>query len=814
MLKPFRYRSRLAGVLVLCAAAPFAMAIQPGKWTHTTEADFEPGEVDGTVVTNLGDVKLAAATATVEELPEGVSLIYDIETVEGVTYLAAGPEGKLLKVADGKAEEVAAVEGEQVFCLAMSDGELVLGISGETARVARLAEGKIETLIEMPDAKFVWDVIRVGDALLVATGPEGVVYRAALPVGEEAEAEVVLDTAQANVLCLAATADGGKVYAGTDTDGLIYRLTANGDGGYDAFIAYDAAEPEIGALLVMDDGTVYAGTADAEQARPGRLEQAGDAEQGRPDDAESEDAGPGLDDVDDTPEPEEMDGAAVEEAEADAEDGAADQADAEADEETKPEADQAPADTDPGDDQAADDEVTDAERDALRDLIRKRLLEARKAGKIKPTSARGPGGKPRATRAARGADTGESTEGNAVYRLDTRGFVAPVFRESVVIHRLAAAPTDNGGHAIYVATGAEGQVYRVEPDAGETAVLLDLDVQHALSMTTTDDTLVLGTAEPATLVTLEPGVAKRGVYTSDILDAEQISLFGTLNVTAAVPAGGSVMVETRSGNVNDPEVAAWSEWSQAAVFMPDADAAAALQPREVSITSPPARFLQYRLTLTSGGAESPAVGKIDLAYVMPNRAPRLASIATESADGSAMNIEWEATDANGDRLLHTLEYQPAGSAKWLTIAEDLTDASHAWETAKVPDGRYTLRVTASDRLDNPGDMARTAARRSDPVLVDNTPPAIEHLKIDVNGDTAVVSGKATDAYSAVASIGYSVDDDELDTPILPEDLIFDSTRETFVATILGLSPGPHVVTVRVKDARGNTTQTPVMFEVE
>ena len=48
-----------------------------------------------------------------------------------------------------------------------------------------------------------------------------------------------------------------------------------------------------------------------------------------------------------------------------------------------------------------------------------------------------------------------------------------------------------------------------------------------------------------------------------------------------------------------------------------------------------------------------------------------------------------------------------------------------------------------------------------------------------------------------------MDSAELYEPILPEDLIFDSTRESFTVTISDLAPGPHVVTLRVADSRGN-----------
>jgi outer membrane protein assembly factor BamB len=796
---------RLALVLVL--ALPLALpaaGIQPQRWTHTAEADFEPGEVDGTVVTNLGDVKLAAATQTIDELPDGVTILYDIEVVNGVTYLAAGPEATVLKVADGKAEQVARFEGEQVFALDQLDGVLIAALSGNESRIVHLGDGEPRVMAKLPTARFLWDLLPAGDGFFVATGPEGKVYHA------EAEGVTeVLDTAQANVLCLARHGDG-PIYAGTDTEGLIYRLTPRGgdEEAFDAYVVYDAAEPEIGALLAMADGTVYAGTADAEKARPGRLEEPEEEETGRPEEAEAAEQGEAEDAAD------EPDAAAADPAEADAAAEAAPEV-AEPD---------APAEADPGDAPAAEEAPADAEptaeqRDALRELIRQRLLAARESGTIKPIPPRGSDGGERPTRAATAAQTG-SNQGNAVYRIDPAGFVQPVFRDSVMILKLAAEPSDDG-HRLLIATGVEGQVFRVEPATGETSVVLDLDPTNIPAMRVGEDgTVMLGTADAATLVTLRPGVAGRGTYTSQPLDAQQISLWGTFNLTAEVPDGASITVETRSGNLADPEAAAWSAWSQAAVFMPDENASP-LAPRAIKIGSPPARFLQYRLTLTSNGEVSPAVGKAELAYVMPNLRPAVDSLQAsypepkkDQPPATGMNIQWQTTDGNGDRLLYHLEYQPAGSEKWLTLAEELTDTSHEWDTTRVPDGRYRLRLTADDRLDNPGAMALTARRVSDPVVVDNAPPAVRDLEVRVEGRSATLSGKVADELSPINAIAYSLDEDTQYSPLLPEDLIFDSTGERFVATLPDSSPGPHVVTVRVQDARGNTAHHPVLFEIE
>ena len=48
----------------------------------------------------------------------------------------------------------------------------------------------------------------------------------------------------------------------------------------------------------------------------------------------------------------------------------------------------------------------------------------------------------------------------------------------------------------------------------------------------------------------------------------------------------------------------------------------------------------------------------------------------------------------------------------------------SWDSTAYPDGKYVLRVTASDAPSNPPDQALTGVRESDPFLIDNTPPEI------------------------------------------------------------------------------------------
>lgn len=789
------------GALALAATAH---AVTPGKFTQTTEADFADGDAYGTVVTNLGDIKLSSDTTELEGLPEDVTVIHDVMKVEGVTYIAAGPEAKLLKLTDEGVEVVKAYEGEQVFTLASTGSELIVGVSGSgSSRVEVLDGDELETIIKLPETAYLWDIVFVDDKvagrdeLILATGTQGKVLR--FFDGAD-KPEVVLESKQGNILSLAVDAKG-NIFAGTDTDGLIYRIDREGN----PFVVYDAPEAEISTLVAMPDGTIYAGTAAAEQARPGRLEQPEKAEEGRPD----------VEPIElDQPEPQPL---------------AQPKVPAEAVEPVEPDAVDAPDEAGADEGDAANDEPagkptpTKEQYDALREALKERLDEARESGQFDaaadkaPANNDNPSARPSRPSRAKPAAPAQTKKGNAIYRIAPDGFVSEVFRESAMI--LSIVPHEG---KLIVATGNEGQVFSVDPSRGETTVLADLDSSQITCATPTDKGLLLGGANPGMLSRMELAVADEGGYTSKVLDAGQVSIFGTFKLTADIPADTAVHIELRSGNVGDPEQAAWSKWSDAVEIAHNADTNP-LQPREIKIEVPPARYLQYRLTLKGDGESTPVIDQADLAYVAPNTPPTVAKLVVKPSNKPApgtdpdpkLQVQWQANDANKDRLVYSLEYKPGKADRYLPLAEDLTAPKYDWMTQHVPDGWYTLRVTAHDKLDNPPTSAKTGGRVSEPILIDNTDPTLDGLKAEILGNGQVkLTATAGDELSSIQSVAYSIDGADQYQPSLPDDLIYDSTSEPWGVTISDLSPGGHVIAVRVIDAKGNTAYRQLIVDVK
>lgn len=839
----------LTGLIVASLTLSAANAVQPKRFVNNNEAEFAEGQTDQTVVTNLGDVKLTSDVATLAELPEEASVLFDAVRLEdGTLILAAGPSAELFALKPGgKPESILKLEDEQIFALTLHDGDVVAAISSdENSRIAVLRDNTLETLAEVADVRYIWQLKAAAgqdQSFVLAVGTPGRVLL--VEAGDNPKEPTVtewLKTAQDNVLCMVSHED--FLYAGTDKDGLVYRITLGDDAaGQEPYVVYDAAEPEIGAMVVTKDGTLYFGTADAEQARPGRMEQAvkeeegrvvaagqAQGEEGQPGEGEGGDGeAPGAPEIPgEAPKPQPMEaGGEMNEAVGPTQESNAEAADPFETESTvgnegeQVQPDQEMSEPNP--------QVTSLQRDRLRDRIKAQLLDARESGQLQVGVGMQRGGNqgqggPTGSQAKPMQQQQQKKKGNAIYRADTDGFVSEVFRESVMVLDLELTEDDR---QLYVATGNEGQIYQVDLLDEETAVLTDADgKQITRLMPDGDQAVVALTSNPAMVLKLTNQQAASGTYTSTSFDAGQISLFGMIDIHVNLPEGTSLEMQTRSGNVADPDMAPWSAWTEAVTFKPG-DEVSPLAPRSIKVTSPPARFLQYRLTLKGDGAASPIVDKVEMTYVMPNLRPVVSSIRAAYPDNKSnnqqadlpppatvVNVEWKAEDTNGDRLIYNLAYQPAGTDKWLKLADDLQQNRYEWQTLRVPDGRYLLRLTASDRLDNPPSMTKTAVRQTDPVVVDNTAPTLKDLKKTVEDRTLTLTATAVDALLPIGGIGYILNDQESYEQVLPDDLIFDSTSEAFTVSIDDLSPGPHVMTLRVVDTRGNARYESILFIVE
>jgi hypothetical protein len=389
------------------------------------------------------------------------------------------------------------------------------------------------------------------------------------------------------------------------------------------------------------------------------------------------------------------------------------------------------------------------------------------------------------------------------------------------------------GGTLLVATGNKGKIYRLSGDPLQPTLVARVNAQQVTSLQAErEGRMIVTTSNPGRVMRLSATRADRGTYTSDVRDAQTVAMWGTIKWQEG-STGGRVEISTRSGNTRTPDET-WSDWT------------AAYADRDGSpITSPRARYLQWRAVLSAAGGESPYLTSVTAAYLPRNLRPRVTSItihppgtvfqrpfpidpeiagfegdlpekrAAAAGQGSTsspslgrrtyqkglLTIVWRAEDDNRDDLTYDVMYRREGETSWKTLKRGMSEAILVWDTSSVPNGRYFVRVVASDTPSNSPATALTGAMESTSFDIDNTPPTITVTSVRREGFRVTIQFEARDANSAVQKADYSLDGDRWQT-IYPKDGIADSRFEQFELVLDG-EAGARGLILRATDALNN-----------
>ena len=402
---------------------------------------------------------------------------------------------------------------------------------------------------------------------------------------------------------------------------------------------------------------------------------------------------------------------------------------------------------------------------------------------------------------------------------------------------------DQAGAPI-VATGNKGKLYRLEGDPLRPTLLTRAGSQQITAFAkNARGQILFATANPGKLFLLSSERAARGTYESDARDAQMLATWGSLRWRGSVPKDSKIELATRSGNTETPDET-WSAWSPTYT---SADGS--------PITSPKARYIQWRAILTGKG-DGPVLTSVNAAYLQRNLRPVVRSItvhpagivfqkpfttgepelagfgdqttpdrklstAAQTPQGSATpalgrrsyqkNLQtfvWRADDENDDDLVYDVLYRREGDTEWTPLRRGVDEQIFVWDTTTVPNGTYFVRIVASDSPSNPAGVALAGERDSPAFQIDHTPPTIAVNSVRVTAGKTVVSFTAADADSPIARVEYSRDGGLRWTAIFPVDGIADSKTERYELTVDG-TLGESGLTIRASDSMNNADTTHV-----
>ncbi len=420
--------------------------------------------------------------------------------------------------------------------------------------------------------------------------------------------------------------------------------------------------------------------------------------------------------------------------------------------------------------------------------------------------------------------------GSEVYRIGADGFPRKVWSHAQ--HIAYSIALDAEGRPV-IGTGNKGLIVRLESDLIYTELLSASPTQVTCLLAGRGGRLYAATGNVGKLFRVGPGLEPEGTIESEVFDAGLFSSWGRLTFRGSA-AGGQIALETRSGNLERPQKD-WSAWAPAATV-----------PEGGRVTSPPARFIQWRATLkASADARSPELEAVDVAYLAKNVAPVISlveitpanyrfpaqtltltpsstlslpalgkpapkvtpSLSSDSAASSMQSAKgflgarWAAADDNQDGLLFSVYIRGVNETTWKLLKDQLKDKHLSWDSTAFPDGEYRLRIVATDAPSNPPAQALPAELVSEPFEIDNTPPAITGLAAAPAGGKLEVRWKAADALSVIEKAEYSVNGGEW-TVVEPTTRLSDS-REHDYLLVLEQVPGERAIAVRVTDAADN-----------
>ena len=703
-------------------------AVSTKLWVETDYSDFTKGQFENVSSHSKGEVSLSPEIRKIEEIP--AVYVWCLATNEmGQIFAGAGDPGSIFKITqDGDSIELYKTPELHVQTIAIdNDGYIYAGTIPHGTIYKISPDGKGEVFCKFPDP-YIWDmVLDTNGNLYAATGSNGVIYK----ITKDGAVSVYFDTPYSNILDIVIDNDN-NIYAACEPEGLICKITASGN----ISVIYDAKEDEIHCLAIDKNGTLYAGTSS-----------------GIP---------PALP-VPALPRPSQI--------------------------QLPPPIEEFPYEAS---NYLLYDTISNSNSDDFRHAPAKEDFDEKET-RQKPVTAKK----------------------NSVYKIDIEGRVREIFTIERAFILCLSIDSNND---IFVGTGNRAKIFKIN-NKEEISLLYDFHESQILDILSYKDNVkYIATGNNANIYKLSGKYSAEGVYESAVHDATFVSSWGSITWKGKSTLLTGTRLSSRSGNC-DKQDTTWSDWSSE------------YQHSGKKIKSPSARFIQYRATLTTKNPTiTPTLDDVCIAYLPQNQPPLITNIYidtpndpyTDKPDSNnksstskahiytpeqlmsglaaqlngQMNsknemkcpesttrepqklISWNAEDPNGDRLQFDMEYKSVDEIKWTELIRNVkVEKKYYWNTNRIPDGHYQVKVTANDIPDNPAELSLKEEKVSNAFLIDNTNPFITELKKSTEphqtGSTLTISGVVKDEMCNISEIQYSIDSGDWHT-VFPIDMIFDS----------------------------------------
>lgn len=670
-------KKTLAALLLL--ASTYTLAEGTQAWTQDSYEEFSRGTSKNVAIRSTGTLELAPAFTQIYNSP--ATFLWTIAAgSDGAVYIGSGSPARVYRIErdwtakvifEPKELQVQSIVtvGNAIYVATSPDGK-IYKLTPDNAAVATpknknekemkaepTSTGYAAVTYFEPNTKYIWQLLAGDDGTLyAATGDRGEIYR----INAEGKGSVLFKSDEAHIRSLAFDKDK-QLIAGTDGSGLIYRIASSGE----AFVLYSAGKKEITALAVANDGTIYA---------------AGIGEK----------RGPVL-------------------------------------------APPAPAPAPPA-----------------------------------------TGGSP-----APGPAPFSQSGGSEVYAIAPDGAPTKLWAtKDDLVYALGFDPRNR----LLVGTGNKGRIIALDPNGDYTDLAKASANQVVAFASAGAQGTYAATSNLGKVFLLSSQPSADGSLESEVLDARNFSKWGRAEVRGN--GNYELAVRSGNVDNPDRNWSPWKTVQLGKDGKLDVPSARFLQWRvTLKPSNGGSRVDSVKLfyhpknvapviddvAVANGTRVAPGTTSarnnsdtVTINFAQPKEQASSSGIRSEGGlsaqrDRGYTTVRWAAHDDNDDDLLYSVYYKGEGESGWKLLKDKITDKYYSFDSGLMPDGAYTVRVIATDAPSHAPEDALTFAKETPRFEIDNTPPLIESLAAKVEGDQLHVSFSANDQLSTVTRAEYSVD---------------------------------------------------------
>ncbi len=373
----------------------------------------------------------------------------------------------------------------------------------------------------------------------------------------------------------------------------------------------------------------------------------------------------------------------------------------------------------------------------------------------------------------------------SIYRIPVEGGEPEVFFECPAGNLMSIAPLPDG--TVAAGTDGKGIIYIVK-DKDNFIMSSIQDTGKVLDLFPLEDGFLAATEKKGFICRAKLNGEMSGEFISKVNAINEVEKWGVAEIDEEKTGKAEISYEIRTGrNPNTDEQ--WSKWKD-------------LREGELSSLDTGCRYFQLRIQMKDeDGKDLPKLKKLVLSYLPRNIAPEISMFMDMAAakknappqppkpglPGQAgpppkkpvIVLQWKAMDRNMDLLKYSLALRAEGEDIWMTVAEDIPIVKYNLDTTFIPDGKYMIRLTASDESVNMDGKGFAVNRELDDyTVIDKTPPEIGKVSVAREGETARITCSVKDNLSNITHGFYRLNNGDW-MPIYPEDLLFDEPEENF-----------------------------------